>query len=437
MRIANRKKASSDLTSGAVETIDEQFRRNILMGISLTLSLLIVVGTIVRHLASPMPPRILIANGIIAVIFALSPILGRNGKSPNLMAWVFFLGFIVLVGNGGMVAGGINAPICAFIPLFPVLGFCFGGKKLGIAGLVISFGLVGGLVFADSRGWAGEVLDPATVGLQRASNLVAILFASFAVGYIYETSRTKAERRLVEMSRLASLGTMAGGIAHEINNPLTILMGYSSQLDQLSKSKEPCPLVIEKLANRIELTTNRIAKIVSGLRTYARDETSEGLSEVRLSAIVSSALSLCGQRFKSANIIVRLDNVADDWINVRQSQVTEVVLNVLNNAFDAVVGQHVRWVDISSTTSDDFLELSITDSGNGIPDYLQSKIFIPFFTTKQVGRGIGLGLSTSSSIMVQHGGGISLDPRSPNTRFVMRFKKHKPLKAVLNNDVAS
>ena len=419
------------------ETTDEQFRRNVLISISLSLSFLLIIGTVFRQMASPMPMRILIANGIIAAIFALSPILGRKNNNPHIMAWTFFLGFIVLVGNGGLVAGGINAPICAFLPLFPVVGFCFGGRKLGIAGLVISLALVAGLIAAESWGWSAPLLDPATVSQQRAANLITFIFASFAVGFTYEASRLKAERRLIEISRLASLGTLAGGIAHEINNPLTILLGYASQLEHLAKSKEPSPRVIEQLAVRIENSTNRIAKIVSGLRTYARDDSNEALTEVRLDSIVSSAFSLCGERFKNANIIVRLEKIPEEWVNARPAQTTEVVLNVLNNAFDAVSGHEARWIEISSASSADFLELRITDSGNGVPDHLQSKIFAPFFTTKEVGQGIGLGLSTSASIMNQQGGEILLDTSTANTRFVLRFKKHKSATLSFNNEVAS
>ncbi len=410
------------------ESTDEHFRRNVLIRLSIALSSLLMVGTLIRYFASTMLLRIFVVNCLISVAFALTPVFCWKSNNPNLMAYTFFVGFIVLIVNGGLVAGGVNAPVVALLPLFPVFGFCFGGKKLGVVGLLVSFSLVAFLLIAEKSGWIVSAIDPATISAQRAAILVTIVIASFAVGLTYESSRHRTERRLVEISRLASLGTLAGGIAHEVNNPLTILVGYANQLDLIGKKgKEIDPLVIEKLAGKIETSAYRISKIVSGLRTYARDETGEPFAEVRLKNIVNGAIALCGERFKNANIVVKLSIISDESLHAKTGQAIEVVLNLLNNAYDAVLGQDTRWIEVSSKNGSEFIELYVTDSGQGIPVRLQTKIFAPFFTTKEIGKGIGLGLSTSSSIMQQHGGEIIFDASSPHTRFVLRFKKYKSI----------
>jgi len=227
---------------------------------------------------------------------------------------------------------------------------------------------------------------------------------------------------------MASLGTMASGIAHEINNPLTVIAGQAHQLEWMAQKGDADPKEIEALAARIAAMTGRMAKIVAGLRAYARDAAGEPLTSCSLREALEDALALSRERFTKAAVELRIDPIPYELtIMARPTQVTQIVLNLLDNAYDAVQNQDERWVAVTAATAGGRVELRVTDNGPGIPRAARAKIFTPFFTTKEVGRGTGLGLSICAGLMAQHGGEIVLDEKSPSTSFVLRFPVPRPI----------
>lgn len=235
-----------------------------------------------------------------------------------------------------------------------------------------------------------------------------------------ETERAKQ----FESARLASLGEMAGGIAHEVNTPLAIILA-SSELLQLAAQREPVAIdKIIKQVERIILTTNRISIIIKGLRSLARDGSNDNLEKFPVEIIVHNTLSLCADQFRNKGVDIQIDLEDDLHINCRSVQISQVLLNLLNNAFYAVTKQKQQepFIIVSSKkTIDGHIEIAVVDSGQGIPKELRTKIFEPFFTTKVAGEGTGLGLSISKNIVANNGGDLSLDITSERTRFCMRF----------------
>jgi C4-dicarboxylate-specific signal transduction histidine kinase len=110
---------------------------------------------------------------------------------------------------------------------------------------------------------------------------------------------------------------------------------------------------------------------------------------------------------------------------MRPVQLSQVFLNLLNNAFDAIEGAPSPWIRVELYSEDDFIEVSVTDSGPGVAKEIRSRIMEPFFTTKPLGKGTGLGLSVSAGIMKAHHGSLFLDETSPNTRFVVRMPRRQ------------
>lgn len=228
------------------------------------------------------------------------------------------------------------------------------------------------------------------------------------------------EARMLTSSRLASLGEMAGGIAHEINNPLTIIKGHVGVLKKtLNHKKEIPPEEIIKRVDLIDSTVDRIAKIIKGLRTYSRDSNHDDMEVVELNQIVDDTLSFCIDKFRHAQVQLQTDIEPDLQLKARPYQISQVLLNLLNNAYDAVSASSEKNVTISAHRDGSFIKVSVEDSGGGIPTHLREKIMEPFFTTKEVGRGVGLGLSISQGIIQSHGGKFFLDPSTPQTRFVI------------------
>jgi C4-dicarboxylate-specific signal transduction histidine kinase len=214
---------------------------------------------------------------------------------------------------------------------------------------------------------------------------------------------------------------MAGGIAHEINNPLSIIKGISYLLRKnLEKGKIDQESLILEL-QKIEATSDRVAKIIKGLRSLSRDTDNDPFEDVKIQTILDNVISLSQERFKSKGIRLTIQGVLDQSIRCRCTQIEQVLLNLLNNSFDAVKDLPEPWVKIAVEIKENKVYISITDCGEGIPTAIRDKMMEPFFTTKDVGKGTGLGLSISMSIMEKHAGSFFYDEKNPNTCFVMVF----------------
>lgn len=227
----------------------------------------------------------------------------------------------------------------------------------------------------------------------------------------------KEQERLIQVtSRLASLGEMAAGIAHEINNPLTIINGHIGilrrQLHQqgLTENKD-----INKRIDTMDNTVQRIAKIIRGLRTYARESDDGDKEWTTVSSLIDDTLAFCHEKFRAEDVELDVSLESELEVFVRNYQISQVLLNLFNNAVDAVRDCEVRRVEVRAKRVDGGVEISVSDSGPGVPAHLREKIMQPFFTTKEVGQGMGLGLSISQGIVQSHDGKFSLEEGLPTT----------------------
>lgn len=220
-------------------------------------------------------------------------------------------------------------------------------------------------------------------------------------------------------SRMVLLSEMAAGIAHEINNPLTSVIGNASMLDHEMNSEEQIGPLMKKRVSKIISNANRIAKVVSGLKLFAKDGEKEAIENVKLESVVQEALGLCLQRFINSDIKVEVDNLPDLEIQCRHIQVAQALLNILTNAYDAVIEKDEKWIRISSKIDGDRVLVLVTDSGCGISKDLQSHLFNPFFSTKEVAVRSGLGLSVARSVIESNHGDLYYDATAKNTTFVI------------------
>jgi signal transduction histidine kinase/integral membrane sensor domain MASE1 len=232
------------------------------------------------------------------------------------------------------------------------------------------------------------------------------------------------QAKLEHSARLATLGEMAGGIAHEINNPLAILSGRAHLLGRLAAQGNLSSEVVRQNSDKIMETVDRMAKIISGLRSFSRNGERDPFRAVSLDKIFNSTMDFCSERFRNQQIELRIGTVPNVELVCREVQVVQVLLNLLNNAFDAVMATDVdRWIAFNVQVLPTHIEFSVADSGLGIPENVVEHIMTPFFTTKPVGHGTGLGLSISSGIAEEHAGSLRYDPESQNTRFVFSVSR--------------
>jgi C4-dicarboxylate-specific signal transduction histidine kinase len=226
-------------------------------------------------------------------------------------------------------------------------------------------------------------------------------------------------------AKMATLGEMAAGIAHEINNPLAIIHARAGQLRELIlRGDQPTETLVHS-CEKIEATALRISRVVKGLRAFARDADRDPFELAPVHSILGDTLELCRERFhhKAIAVISPDEKTHGLEIECRPSQITQVLVNLLNNAHDAVEGREEKWVRVDVTDLGNQVEIAVTDSGPGIPDTIREKIMQPFFSTKEPGKGTGLGLSISQSIVASHGGTLSFDPEPPHTRFRVLLPK--------------
>lgn len=243
------------------------------------------------------------------------------------------------------------------------------------------------------------------------------------------TLQKEAEQKLKEQalqlagtSKLVALGEMAAGVAHEINTPLNAILFCAEQIQSSIKANSVDKVEIEQMSEVIVETSQRIAKIVRGLKAVARDGSSDPLELTPIEWIVEQALSLCSYRILQNGINV--DFVKPKMpiaIDCRAVQIGQVLLNLLNNAFDAIVDSENPWIKIEAKIDSFKVLIEVTDSGTGLTNEIRQKLFEPFFTTKGLGKGTGIGLSISQGIVKAHNGKMFLDETSPNTRFVVEL----------------
>lgn len=233
------------------------------------------------------------------------------------------------------------------------------------------------------------------------------------------------KNKLVLASRLEALGQISSSIGHEIKNPLGIISTSAGYLGSLCDNKEMVPAKdVLKITEKIENTAFRIAKIIRSLKTFSRDSTNDPLAEIKLKPLVQEVLDLADNRFKTDNISLIIDDIPDYIsLDCRSSEIYQVIINIINNAYDAVQDLDEKWVKLTYTDLGSSFELAIIDSGKGIEKSIREKLFQPFFTTKEVNHGTGLGLSISEKIIQNHNGILRYDELSPNTKFIVRLNK--------------
>lgn len=244
------------------------------------------------------------------------------------------------------------------------------------------------------------------------------------------TEKKRLEELLETSAKLTTLGEISASIAHEINNPLTILLGKTNLINTLVKKNKYDLSQLPADLSKIEGAGLKIIKIIKGLKSLARNSESDPKEKIIFSDILSDVLELTHDKMISHNVILQ-NNINEDFvIECNPSQISQVLVNLISNAVDAISEQKDKWIKLEHKIFKKYIQIKVTDSGKGIPENILNQIMNPFFTTKPAGVGTGLGLSISKKIIeVQHLGKFYYEKQEANTTFVIELSKE------LNNKI--
>lgn len=235
------------------------------------------------------------------------------------------------------------------------------------------------------------------------------------------TERKRREEQMYHTEKLASLGTLAAGVAHEINNPLAIILGFADML----LGKTPPQSEAYDILKTIEKQGNNAKRVVENLLSFARyRDSKEELIEI--DANIEDVLMVAGNTLRLSKIVVQ-KQLAEDLPAIRgdSREIQQVFLNIINNAIYAMKGHGVLTVTTGKTAKGE-VEIRLSDTGEGIKKEHRNKIFDPLFTTKVVGEGTGLGLSVCYAIVAKYGGSITFETRTADetSEVVQHFNRN-------------
>lgn len=243
-----------------------------------------------------------------------------------------------------------------------------------------------------------------------------------------ERSRLDLEKQKevnVHVGQLAAIGEMASGVAHEINNPLSIAQ---SRTEILKRGRDNVSVEqragFDKSIEILEKMISRMTVITKSLLKSARNDSLESFKIVDFQDILQDVLILVGDKAKAKN--VKVIAATDHFpLSCKQIEISQILTNLINNSIDALESKDEKWIKImiekEIIAEQEFALIKVIDSGAGIPIQIQEKLMQPFFTTKPVGKGVGIGLSISKKIAAEHNGSLMLNTKSNNTCFELRL----------------
>ena len=241
----------------------------------------------------------------------------------------------------------------------------------------------------------------------------------YLIEYVKDvTEEQRLQEQLIQSEKLAGIGILASGVAHEINNPLSGIIGMAEiALEEEDPSKN------KDYLTDILTCGQRIGEIVNGLRSYSRTAKKEELSAIDPQEILENSLKMVQLGTKSAPVEVIKKFQPGEKIKANPGEIQQVFTNLITNAFHAMNGGRGQLI-LSSRSLKDFVEIKVSDSGVGIPPKYLNQIFDPFFTTKRTGEGTGLGLNIVYRIVTKHEGTIEVESTEGiGTTFTIKFPK--------------
>lgn len=390
------------------------------VSLTLSLSILVMLMFFIRYSLETSGSKTLFLLPIVSVVMFSGLFIIKFYNATNIVFWVEALISCLVVFVRTLATGGISSPVVIWLILLPILGVLIVSVRVGVCLLLLCIAQI--LILTKPQLFGLNVVEMNHLPIVQAMVLIILIAAVSTLVCIYEFQRVmneklirETEKELASSKKLASLGSLSGGLAHEINNPLAILKGQLGIMEKvLKKDKQEDPFLTKKFIS-INTSLDRIQSVVDAFRTFSRDNYMTGFEEIDLSKCIEEAVSLVDYDGKCEVI-----NEVKQTISVQGNSdlVIRIFVNLLTNSVQAIEGESSSWIKITQQEG----AIVFTDSGSGIADDVADQIMDPFFTTKPVGMGTGLGLSLCQNIAHMHGWTLKLNRESKNTEFILELK---------------
>ncbi len=266
-----------------------------------------------------------------------------------------------------------------------------------------------------------SLFDKFTISLFSIFSLVILILA------LTEKRGKEVKKEIMimnEATKLAALTEMSNGVAHEINNPLTIIAGIIQIMEMKMESDKLKDNDLKNLLETVSAATERASHVVRSLEEFSRDGSKDPLQIISLKTLCLDSIDIFKERCKKLDIKIKVDHLKPLFINCKAIQIIQTLFHLISNSLFEIVNLEDRWIEFESKEDDTLVYLRLTDSGFGIPQEVVKNMFEPFVSQKTDNKeATGLGLSIAKIILSEHKGDISYELYKGHTSFLLKFPK--------------
>lgn len=335
---------------------------------------------------------------------------------------VLVISFLIYLGAFSLNGMGYFG-LLWLIPVFLMIAFYF-NTRFSFYFALVNLGLYFGVSYVKFEHFFEPMIQQPNFSKVFFLFLSLVLIVAYLLAFLFvhlneELQREVLKQRdlLVESAKFQSLGQMASNLAHDINNPLFTIQGKLHQMRNLLSRDQLDLEKCDKIVESVEATILRLSQMVKGISTFAREGRGDQMVLISVGELIENNLALAMDRIK--NMGIELEMQVDPQVKIicYPSFISQVLLNLLNNAIDALESSSVKKIEVHSFIEKNWIYITVSDTGPGVPKEFEKKIFEPFFTTKTVGKGTGLGLSISKGLVEVHEGHLSYERRGQKSVF--------------------
>lgn len=416
------------LPANTTLSLDDIKRLRVFISICFITSLFMSITTLLRLYSNISYGKTNYIGPLIILSTFICPFLIKYTKKATLIIYAAFLISMSAVIHRCFYDSFLYSAAILWVLPLPSLALVILERNKSIPITVLAFFTVALIGFLHAK----------TIGfLPRDPQLFATYFfvMSFITitSYLFEREKSNSYEAYLNLQkenhkkeRFTMLGEMVSGLAHEINNPLTIIMASSNLINKELKNTHQNERTSEKLKtlnHKIESHSSRINNLIVSLREYSKNENEINKDILNLNDFIKSLAKDRAEQFLKYQIEFRIKTSAEEiWINANEAILRQAFQNLIANSFDAVHLLPERWIEIEMNLKKEYLEFTITDSGNGIAEEYHEKLMSAFFTTKDIGKGMGIGLLLSARYFEFHQAELSYNKFAHNTQFKIKMK---------------